>query len=120
MIKNILQNVIEVVVKSIDMGEIQLALVIPDEEYIKSKNLPQKQYILLSISSSSLLLSESDLESMFDPYKIVDTSNRKNILRAIVLACVKNIVQSLKGIAWVESQILKSTSINILIPQNND
>lgn len=120
LIKNILQNVIEVVLKSIDMGEIQLALVIPDEDFIKSKNLPQKQYLLLSISSSSLLLSESDLESMFDPYKIVDTTNRKNILRAIVLACVKNLVQSLKGIVWVESQILKSTSINIIIPQNND
>ena len=35
---------------------------------------------MLSISSSSLLLSENDLESMFDPYKIVDTSNRKMIL----------------------------------------
>ena len=73
---------------------------------------------MISISSSSLLLSENDLESMFDPYKIVNTSNRKNLLRAIILACVKNLVQTLDGTVWVESKILKNTSFNIIIPVN--
>jgi sensor histidine kinase regulating citrate/malate metabolism len=40
-------------------------------------------------------------------------------LRAIMLACVKNFVQSLKGLVWVESQILKNTSFYILIPQGS-
>ena len=53
---------------------------------------------------------------MFDPYAIVDSSNRKNVLRAIVLASVKNLVQSLNGIVWAESKILKNTSFNIIIP----
>ena len=71
---------------------------------------------MLSLSSTALLLSENDLECMFDPYKIVDSSNRKNVLRAIVLASVKNLVQSLGGIVWAESQILKNTSFNVIIP----
>ena len=74
---------------------------------------------MISISSSSLLLSENDLEYMFDPYKIIDTSNRKNLLRAITLACVKNLLKSLNGMIWVESKILKNTSFNIIIPQAN-
>ena len=41
-----------------------------------------------------------------------------NVLRAMVLASVKNLVQSLNGIVWVESQILKNTSFNIIIPSN--
>ena len=65
-----------------------------------------------------MLLSDNDLESMFDPYKIIDTTNRKNILRAIILASVKNYVNSLNGFIWVESEVLKTTSFNILIPAN--
>jgi signal transduction histidine kinase len=117
LIKNVLQNILEVVLRSIDMGEIGVTLTIPDAEFLNSKNLTTKDYLMISISSSSLLLSENDLEFMFDPYKIIDTSNRKNVLRAITLACVKNNVQALNGLVWAESKILKNTSFNVLIPQ---
>ena len=119
-VKIVLQNIFEVVLKSIDMGEITISIVIPPEEFTQAKGLPANDYVLVSVSSSSLLLSEADLESMFDPYKIVDTTNRKNLLRAITLACVKNYVQTLNGLVWVESQILKNTSFNIILPMNNN
>jgi signal transduction histidine kinase len=120
MFKAIIQNVLEVVLKSVDIGDINVSLSSPDEEFILSKNLPVTDYILVNVSSSALLLSESDLECMFDPYKIIDTPNRKNILRAMTLACVKNLIQGLNGYIWVESKILKNTSFNILIPQNKN
>lgn len=115
-LKNILQDVLEVILKSIDMGDVSINLYTPDEEFIASKNLASAQYTMISLSTTALLLSENDLECMFDPYKIIDSSNRKNVLRAIVLASVKNLVQSLNGTIWVESQILKNTSFNIIIP----
>ena len=115
-LKNILQDLLEVILKAVDMGDIDIHLSNPDEEFIASKNLAPAQYTLISLSSTSLLLSENDLECMFDPYKIVDSNNRKNVLRAIVLASVKNLVQSLNGNVWVESKILKNTSFNVLIP----
>ena len=118
-IKTILQNIIEVIIKSIDMGDVSVDLSLATEELLIEKGINKDDsYLLFDISSNSLLLSESDLESMFDPYKIVDTPNRKNLLRAIMLACVKNLVQTLNGHVWVKSQILKNTSFNILIPQN--
>ena len=115
-LKNILQDILEVILKSIDMGEIIISLSNPDSEYLASKNFPAGNYTMIKLSSNALLLSESDLDCMFDPYKIVDSTNRKNVLRAIVLASVKNLVQSLKGTIWVESTILKNTTFNILIP----
>ena len=117
-LKNILQDILEVILKSVDMGEIVINISNPDEELISSKGLVPAQYVMISLSSSALLLSENDLECMFDPYKIVESSNRKNVLRAIVLASVKNMVQALNGIVWVESKILKNTSFNIIIPSN--
>ena len=72
---------------------------------------------MISVTCSSLLLSENDLELMFDPYKIIDSPNRKNLLRAMTLASTKNMVQALNGLLWVESKILKNTVFNIMIPQ---
>ena len=105
-IKTILQNILEVILKSVDMGEISINLSVPDEEFLNSKNLTGNN-ILISVSSSALLLSENDLESMFDPYMIVDTSNKKNVLRAMVLACVKNLVQTLREQFGLNRKYLK-------------
>ncbi len=115
-VKQVLQDLLEVVLKSVDMGEININLSNPDEEFISSKSLAPGNYTLITLSSSTLLLSENDLECMFDPYKIVNSANRKNVLRAIVLASVKNLVQMLNGMVWVESKILKNTSFYVLIP----
>lgn len=116
-IKTVLQNVLEVILRAVEMGEISVSLTIPEADYLASKNLSAGKYLMITISSSSMLLSENDLESMFNPYSIIDTTNRKNILRAIILATVKNLIQAIKGSIWVESKILKATSFNIVIPQ---
>ncbi len=117
LLKNIVQDLLEVMLKSLDMGEIVINLSTPEEEEITPKGLPAGTYTKLSISSNSFLLTENDLDCMFDPYRILDSTNRKNVLRAIVLASVKNYTQALGGIIWTESQILKSTSLNVIIPE---
>lgn len=119
-IKNIIQNLLEIILKSVEMGDIIVSLSNPDEETVKSKNIFGANFVKISISSSSLLLSENDLEYMLDPYKIVDSSNRKNLLRSMILANVKNLTQNLNGVFWIESQILKNTTFNIIIPQGKN
>ena len=116
-LKNILQDLLEVIIKSIDMGEVLIELSTPDEEEITSKGLIARSYTKIGISSTSLILSEKDLECMFDPYKILDSTNRKNVLRSMVLSSVKNMIQALDGIVWAESKILKSTGFYIIIPE---
>lgn len=115
-VKSIIQDVLEVILKSVDIGEINIKLSTPDDEYIVSKGLLAGNYTLISFLSDTLLLSENDLDCIFDPYKIVNSANRKNVLRAIVLASVKNLVKSLNGQVWVETKILKDTTFNVLIP----
>ena len=116
-VKTILQDVIEVIVKSVETGDINVTISTPTEEILTSKNVLSKNCLMVSVSSSALLLTESDLESMFDPYLIIDTPNRKNLLRAMTLNIVKNILQVLGGVIWVESKILRNTCLSIIIPQ---
>ena len=114
-----LQNIIEAILKSIDMGDLVLSLTKATPEIIQGRGLnSNSNYIVFSVSSNSLLLTENDLDSMFDPYQILETSNRKNLLRAMTLASVKNLVDAINGQIWVETQILKNTSFNIVIQQN--
>ncbi len=115
-LKTIVQNIMDVILKSVEMGEISISVSTLDDDFIKSKNLPDNSYVLLSFSSSSMMLSDNDIENLFDPYKIIDTNNRKNLLRAIVLASVKNLVTSINGYVWVESSMLKNTNFNVIIP----
>ena len=115
-LKNILQDLIEIYIKAVDLGQIVIKISTPSLELIKSKKLLGNNYVMISISSKSLLLSENDLEYMFEPYKIVDSTNKKNLLRAIILASIKNMVQKINGIIWVESKVLKDTTFNIILP----
>lgn len=116
-LRAVLQNLLEVIIKSVEMGEVVINVLTPDEEFLQNRGYSIENPVLLNISCSSLLFSESDLDCLFDPYKIVDSSNRKNLLRAMILSCAKNLVKTLKGDIWVESMILKNTSFNIIIPQ---
>lgn len=115
--KNIVQDLLEVILKSIDMGEVTIDLSNPDEEEISAKGFKPGAYTKLAISSTSLILTENELECMFDPYKILDSTNRKNVLRSMVLSSVKNLVQTLGGVVWAESKILKSTGFYVIIPE---
>ena len=120
MIKKILQNILEIIIKSVDMGVIEISLSTVDEDTIKSKNLFGNNFIKISVSCNSLLLSENDLELLFEPYKIIDSPNKKNLLKSLPLACINNMIQALNGAVWLESKILKNTSFNIVIPMSKD
>ena len=117
-IKNILQNIFEVIFRSVEVGDINVGLSMPEEEFLRSKNIPAGGYIMLSVTGTSLMLSKSDLEQIFEPYELIDSPNRKNLIRAITLASVKNMVRALRGFIWVESKVLKNTTFNIVIPHN--
>ncbi|MCQ2739456.1 MAG: PAS domain-containing sensor histidine kinase [bacterium] len=116
-LKKVLQSILEVILKAVDMGDVSIHVSVPSVELLHVRGVQPSDYIMISIMSSTFLLSESELESMFDPYRIVDTPNRKNLLRAIALAGVKNYVSALKGQIWIESKILTNTTFNIIIPQ---
>ena len=116
-LRNVLQNLLEVIIKSVEMGEVIINVLSPEEEFMQSRGYSMANPVLINISCSSLLFSGSDLDCLFDPYKIVDSANRKNLLRAMILACAKNLVKTLNGDIWVESMILKNTSFNVIIPQ---
>jgi len=121
-LKVILQNIFETSINSTDIGNINVKLQHPELEILTQQNInmpegaTEKFYWLLTVSDTGAGIGENDLDVLFDPYAQLDRPNKKNIVRSIALASVKNIVKYLKGDVWVESEPMQGTTYNVIIP----
>ena len=73
-------------------------------------------YILISIKDTGMGLKASDLEGIFEPYTQLEKVNKKNFIRTISLGTAKTLVNKLHGTVWVQSEIMKGTTFNIILP----
>lgn len=121
-IKLIFQNILETSLNSTDIGSINIKLHYPDLEFVSQRdiivpeNSTDKSYVMLTVSDTGAGIAESDLSTIFEPYAQLDKPSKKNIVKSISLACVKNLVRYLKGTVWVESEPMQGSIYNIIIP----
>ena len=70
----------------------------------------------ITITDNGIGLKESELEGIFEPYSQLDKINKKNLVRTFSLGTVKELLKYLKGTVWIETEIMKGTIFNIIIP----
>lgn len=124
-LKLILQNILETSINSTDIGSISVRLLHPELEALSKLGLEieedatEKSYLLISVTDTGAGISEGDLDVIFEPYAQLDRANKKNIVKSISLATVKQLVKQLKGVVWVESQPMQGSTYNVIIPTGN-
>lgn len=114
--KLMFQILIETLIRSTDIGSLNVELENADEEFLLTHNLTDCSAMLITVISSSNAILESEIPTLFDPYAVIDKSNKRTILRAIALASVRNIMNYLHGIIWAETIPLKGTAFRIILP----
>lgn len=120
--KTIFQNILETSLNSTDIGSINIKVHHPDLEFVSqqdievSQSATEKSYLMLTVSDTGAGIAENDLSVIFEPYTQLDKPNKKNIVKSIALACVKNLVKYLKGAVWIESESMQGTTYNVIIP----
>ncbi len=120
--KIIFQNILEIIVNLTDIGSINIKVFHPESDFVLQQDIEvldsisDKTYLMITISDTGAGISENDLDIIFEPYAQLDKINKKNILRSIALASVKNIIRNLKGTIWVESKPMQGTVYNLIIP----
>lgn len=112
-IKIVIQNILEAVLRYMEMGSISVVLSVPSSSILESASL--NNGVLISIICNGFSMSDSELNSVFNPYSEESVSKRF-IARSMALTSVKNILNSMSGHIWIKSEILKDTTFNILIP----
>ena len=121
-IKTVLQNILEISNKLTEIGSINIKLSNPDLETIIKRgvkvinNAESTSYILISIKDTGMGLKETELEGLFEPYTQLEKSNRKNFVRTVSLGTAKTLINKLNGTIWVESEVMKGTTFNIVLP----
>ena len=114
--KLMFQTLIETLVRATDIGSIDVELTNADDEFLATHNMADCSALLITVISSSNTVLESEIPTLFDPYAVIDKSNKRTILRAISLASVRNIMNYLHGIVWAETIPLKGTAFRMILP----
>ena len=122
LLKIVLQNVMENIVQSTDVGTISIEVKHPDLEFVTEnglipfKNASEKSFMLFTINDTNLGISDSEMETLFEPYLQLDNQNKRALIRSIAFATIKNIIKMLKGNMWVDTKAMEGTTYNIIIP----
>ena len=117
-----LQNIIETSIKSTERGAISVTVSTPDADIliragmgiISEENL--SSYLLLTVKDTGVGIQETELDGLFEPYTQLEKNIKKNFVRAIGLGTAKILANKLKGEIWAESEIMKGTTFNIVLP----
>jgi len=118
--KLMFQTLFETIMRSADIGAINVSMKNADEELLAAHNLSDYKGIHIQVTNNSNGILESEIPTLFNPYSVVDNGNKRTIVRSISLASVKNIMNYLHGLIWAETEPLKGTVFNIVIPFDGD
>ena len=123
-LKTILQNLFETSIKLTDTGSISFRIFYPDPEIIKGmkvfENYKENSLMQITITDTGIGLQETEMDGLFEPYNQLDRTNKKNIVRSISLGTANILARRLQGIVWAESEVMKGTTFNIIIPIEKD
>ena len=75
--------------------------------------------MLIRICDNGIGLQENDVEGIFEPYTQLDKANKKNLVRSISLGSAKELVKSLNGAIWLQTEVMKGTVFSVIIPVEN-
>lgn len=119
-LKTIIQNLFETSIKLTDTGSISFRIFYPDPEMIKGlkvfENYKENSLMQITITDTGIGLQETELDGLFKPYNQLDRTNKKNIVRSISLGTANILARRINGIVWAESEVMKGTTFNIIIP----
>lgn len=124
--KLIVKNIIETSINLTDMGGIDIKISNPTDEEIRTchcakySDLNTASYIKLEIKDTGIGLSESETKTLFEPYSLLDSSNKKAFLRSIILDSAKIVTERLKGDLNVRSEVMKGAVYTVILPIDKD
>ena len=122
LLKLILQNIIETALISTDSGTIDIQVKHPELEFVNDKglvpfeNASEKSFIMFTVKDEGLGINKAELETLFEPYALLDNPDKTVITRSIAFATIKNVIKMLKGNMWVDTESMQGTTYNVILP----
>lgn len=121
-IEAFIKAILDVSLKSTDIGTISMNVGNPPIEFLQEKNIEaedenvKKQYTLFEIKDSGLIMPQSAVENIFNPYYMDSSTNKKILNAKLAYSYCYRHVKNLKGDMWVYSRPSQGTMACILLP----
>lgn len=121
-IEAFIKAILDVSLKSTDIGTISMNVGNPPIEFLQEKNIEaedenvKKQYALFEIKDSGLIMPQSAVENIFNPYYMDSSTNKKILNAKLAYSYCYRHVKNLKGDMWVYSRPSQGTMACILLP----
>lgn len=121
-VKIVLQNLLETSIKLTEVGSITIKVDHPDLDIIDKcgvkifKGGTSTSYARITITDTGIGLTETEMDSIFEPYTQLDKAHKKTILRSIILGTVQTIIKRLGGAVWINSEVMKGSAFTIILP----
>ena len=125
-IKMAIQNIIDVIIKSIDKGTISIKVDNPDMETLEQsklkldENTDENSYIRIEIKDSGMGYTDAEMDGIFEPYTQLDNANKKTVTRSITLGTSYLIIRRLGGTINLSSKIMQGSTFTILLPVDKE
>ena len=84
------------------------------------ENYKENSLMQITITDTGIGLQETEMDGLFEPYNQLDRTNKKNIVRSISLGTANILARRINGIVWAESEVMKGTTFNLIIPIEKD
>lgn len=121
-IEAFIKAILDVSLKSTDIGTISMNVGNPPIEFLQEKSIEaedenvKKQYALFEIKDSGLIMPQSAVENIFNPYYMDSSTNKKILNAKLAYSYCYRHVKNLKGDMWVYSRPSQGTMACILLP----
>jgi signal transduction histidine kinase len=122
-LRKILLNIFDNAVKFTDAGSIQISLSHPELDFVSYHGIKvpagysEKSFIHFTVKDTGIGIQESELDSVFDEYRILDKSVRQKYGgTGLSLAITRKTTEKLDGVIWVESELIEGSEFHIIIP----
>jgi signal transduction histidine kinase len=108
------------------VGSVTIKIDNPDLESVANygckqiKNPQEDSYIRISISDTGMGLSKNELDGIFEPYTQLDKTNKKTVLRSIVLGTALTIVRRMGGNITISSEVMRGTEFVVVLPSSKE
>jgi len=125
-VKMAIQNIIDVIIKSIDKGTISIKVDNPDMETLEQsklkldENTDENSYIRIEIKDSGMGYTDAEMDGIFEPYTQLDNANKKTVTRSITLGTSYLIIRRLGGTINLSSKIMQGSTFTILLPVDKE
>ncbi|MDR1167816.1 MAG: hypothetical protein LBK53_02860 [Heliobacteriaceae bacterium] len=106
-VRLIIQTLTDTTVKMTETGVINIKLGYPETV---------ENSVQISVSGVGIGLSDTEKSDLFNPYSLLEKSNKKGLLRSISLATVEAAVKKMSGSLWIESNAMYGTTFNVVLP----